>query len=43
MALVIDAAKDAAGRSEVSNEYWRPDEVPVDVDAIAKMMGLRVE
>ncbi|HZU48694.1 MAG TPA: ImmA/IrrE family metallo-endopeptidase [Mycobacterium sp.] len=41
MALVIDAAKDAA--ASVATTYWQPGEFPVDVEAIAKNMGLRVE
>jgi Zn-dependent peptidase ImmA (M78 family) len=41
MPLVIDAAKDAA--AGVIADYWQPDTFPVDVEAIAKSMGLRVE
>jgi Zn-dependent peptidase ImmA (M78 family) len=41
MPLVIDAARDAA--AGVIDDYWQPGEFPVDVEAIAKNMGLRVE
>jgi Zn-dependent peptidase ImmA (M78 family) len=41
MPLVIDAARDAA--AAVIADYWQPGAFPVDVEAIAKSMGLRVE
>lgn len=41
MALVIDVARDAA--AGVIADYWWPGNFPVDVEAVAKSMGLRVE
>ena len=41
MALVIDVARKAA--TEVADDYWQPGRFPVDVEAIARGMGLRIE
>lgn len=41
MALVIDAAREAA--TNVVEDYWQPGRFPVDVEAIARAMGIRVE
>lgn len=41
MALVVDAARDAA--TSALADYWQPGRFPVDVEAIARGMGIRVE
>lgn len=39
--LVIDVARKAA--QEVADDYWQPGRFPVDIEAIARGMGLRIE
>ncbi|QCW22218.1 metalloprotease [Gordonia phage WelcomeAyanna] len=41
MALVVEVARKAA--EEVAADYWHPGRFPVDVESIARGMGLRVE
>jgi Zn-dependent peptidase ImmA (M78 family) len=41
LALVVDVAREAA--EAVIAAHWHPDKFPVDVEAIAEKMGLRIE